>query len=152
MRFTLFSDPSEAASLFVGPHLEEKKQKFGYFLMFLKGLGLWGKASATTRATCLSHQDRQHPAIDLNAQNKQLSTEVPVPPELNEAKDYAFRPSRFTTPLSEDDSGISSPIPVSASYRTVRPDFTDTKLRWLWVPWCRQEESATAIQRPQDLP
>lgn len=121
MRLTLFSDPSEAASLFVGPHLEEKKQKFGYFLMFLKGLGLWGKASATTRATCLSHLERLQAAIDLNAHNNQLSTEVPVPPELNEAKDYAFRPSRFTTPLSEDDSGKISSSHSSVcllSYRT----------------------------------
>ncbi len=105
----------------MGPHLEEKKQKFGYFLMFLKGLGLWGKASATTRATCLSHLERLQAAIDLNAHNNQLSTEVPVPPELNEAKDYAFRPSRFTTPLSEDDSGKISSSHSSVcllSYRT----------------------------------
>jgi hypothetical protein len=50
------------------------------------------KASATTRATCLSHLERLQAAIDLNAHNNQLSAEVPVPPELNEAKDFTFSP------------------------------------------------------------
>jgi hypothetical protein len=105
----------------VGPHLEEKKQKFGYFLMFLKDLGLWGKASAATRASCLSHLERLQAAIDLNAHNNQLSTEVPVPPELNETKDYAFRPSRFTTPLSDDDPGSLCPPPSQRSLFAAAP-------------------------------
>lgn len=96
-------DPSEAASLFVSPQLEEKKQKYEYFLIFLKEVGLWEKTSHSSRASALSNLERLQAAIDLNAHNNYLAAELPVPPELAESKTNGLLVSRLTTPLTSDD-------------------------------------------------
>jgi len=98
----LISDPSDAAPLFVSSHLEEKKEKYQCFLKFAKELHLWERISPAVRASCLSNLERLQAAVDLNAHNNQISTEVSIPSDL-EVKNYPFRSFGLDRPLSDDD-------------------------------------------------